>query len=276
MQEKQGQIRPDGLRPQSVMFSFLGIHLLGTERAVSTSAVIEVLSRVGISEEAGRATLTRMARRGLLERHRHGRQVHFTLTQRAVEVLEDGRRRVWETGAIDPAWDGSWTTVGFSLPEGRRSERHDLRVRLTWEGFGMLQNGMWVAPGARDLDPVLGPLAEDPGVVTLISRVTGQTDDHSLLERVFDLDAISQRYAAFARRWSAADTARALPDDLARQLVLHTEWLQVIRDSPRLPSALLPPQPAMTAAQDLFLGLAATLEPGAAKIASRLFDTNES
>ncbi len=265
--------RPEGLRPQSVMFSLLGIHVLGTPRLLSTGSVIEVLAGVGISAEATRATLARMARRGLLERHRRGRQTFVGLAPRAVEILEDGRRRMWETGAIDTDWDGSWTVVGFSLPEGRRSERHDLRVRLTWEGFGMLQNGMWVAPGSRELDAVLGSLAADPGVVTLTSRVSGRIDDRTLLERAFDLEVISRRYRAFARRWRDRSTSEALPDDLARQLVLHTEWLQVIRDSPRLPAELLPPGPAAVEAQDLFRALAAELEPSAAGIAGKLLDS---
>lgn len=268
-------MRPEGLRPQSVMFSLLGIHLLGTPRLLSTGSVIEVLAGLGISEEASRATLARMARRDLLERHRRGRQVYVGLTPRANAILEDGHRRIWETGAVDAEWDGTWTVVGFSLPEGRRSERHDLRVRLTWEGFGLLQNGMWVAPGARDLDAVLGPLADDSGVVTLNSRATGRTDDRTLLTRAFDLDGISERYAAFVRRWSDPGTARALPDDLTRQLVLHTEWLQVIRESPRLPSELLPSEPAAVEAQELFRSLAAALEPSAGAIARRVLDTSE-
>ena len=275
MQEPPETVRPEGLRPQSVMFSLFGIHVLGTPHLLPTGGVIEVLASVGISAEATRATLTRMARRGLLDRHRRGRQVFVGLTPRAAEVLEDGRRRIWETGAVDTDWDGTWTVVGFSLPEGRRAERHDLRVRLTWEGFGMLQNGMWVAPGAPNLDAVLGPLADDPGVITLASRVTGGTHDRELLERAFSLDAISRRYQAFVRRWRDDATARALPDDLARQLVLHTEWLQVIRESPRLPTALLPAQPAATEAQDLFRQLAAALEPSAAAIAGRLLDSIE-
>ena len=30
------------------------------------------------------------------------------------------------------------------------------------------------------------------------------------------------------------------PDDLARQLLLHTEWLQLVRQDPRLPAEHLP------------------------------------
>ena len=68
-----------------------------------------------------RSTLARMVKRDLLVRHRRGRKVYFGLTPRAAEVLEDGRRRMWETGAVNRDWDGTWTLVGFSLPDSRRS-----------------------------------------------------------------------------------------------------------------------------------------------------------
>jgi len=68
-------------------------------------------------------------------------------------------------------------------------------------------------------------------------------------------------------------TGQPLPDDLARQLVLHTDWLQVIRENPRLPTSLLRPQPSAVAAQDLFRGLAAALEPSALSIVRRLVGT---
>ena len=135
-------------RPQSLMLTFFGIHVLGRDLAVSSGSVIDALGRVGVTEEAVRSTLTRMVGRGLLERHRQGRKMYFALTPRAVSVLQDGHDRVWRRGAANLDWDGQWTLVGFSLPEAWRRERHDLRSRLTWGGFGPLQNGLWVAPGA--------------------------------------------------------------------------------------------------------------------------------
>ncbi|MGH1565447.1 PaaX family transcriptional regulator [Mumia sp. DW29H23] len=275
MTTTDGDALPDGLRPQSVMFSFLGIYVLGSGVLVSTGSVIDVMSRVGVSEEASRTTLARMARRGLLERHRRGRQAYVGLTPRAVDVLEDGRRRVWERGAVDVAWDGSWSLVGFSLPEERRAERNAFRARLVWEGFGMLQHGLWIAPGRRDLDVVLGPLAGDRQVTTMTSRSAGVTDDRELLERAFDLDGIARRYASFVRRWERDAVVPGLSDDLARQLVLHTDWLQVVRETPRLPAPLLPQQPVAGQAERLFRTLAAAYEASAAVVAAELLDVVE-
>ena len=48
---------------------------------------IEVLARVGISEHATRSTLSRMTRRGLLERKRQGRKIYFRMTERCVAIV---------------------------------------------------------------------------------------------------------------------------------------------------------------------------------------------
>ena len=66
----------------------------------------------------------------VVERRRQGRKTYFGLTPHAVQVLTDGRDRIWRTGAVNRDWDGRWTMVGFSLPEAWSRERHDLRSRL--------------------------------------------------------------------------------------------------------------------------------------------------
>lgn len=133
-------------RPQSLMLSFFGIHALGREVAVSAGSLIDVFGQAGITEEAVRSTLTRMVKRGLLERHRRGRKTYFGPTPRAGGVLQDGHDRIWRTGAVNRDWDGTWTLVGFSLPEAWRRERHDLRSRLVWNGAAALSSGGFVAP----------------------------------------------------------------------------------------------------------------------------------
>lgn len=96
------------------MLTFFGIHALGRDLALSASSLIEVFGQAGITEDAVRSTLTRMVKRGLLERHRRGRKTYFGPTARATRVLRDGHDRIWRTGAVNRDWDGTWTLVGFS------------------------------------------------------------------------------------------------------------------------------------------------------------------
>ncbi|MEW9528694.1 PaaX family transcriptional regulator C-terminal domain-containing protein [Microbispora sp. NPDC049125] len=259
-------------RPQSLMFSFLGVYVLGRGVAVYSGSIIDVFARLGVSEEAVRSTLARMAKRNLLLRHRRGRKVYFGLTPHAVNVLEDGRRRIWETGAVNRAWDGTWTLVGFSLPDSRRSTRHDLRSRLIWAGFGLLQSGLWIAPGTKDVIGVLDSLDLGDHVTVLTARAFKPTETADLVRKAFDIEQIARRYQAFLAQWDTPRPLPSAPDDLARQLLLHTDWLQLVRQDPYLPAEHLPRNWPAIRAEQVFRSLAGEYEPSAAEVAEGVLD----
>ena len=260
------------VRPQSAMLGFCGLYLRGRDVAVSLGSLVDVLARLGVGEEAVRSTVARMAERGLLSRHKQGRKVYVGLTARSADVLDAGHRRMWEQGAVLEEWDGTWTLVAFSLPDTRRSDRHDLRTRLQWAGFGPLQGGLWVAAGDRDVPAALAPLDLDGHVVAFSGHGQPPTDAGEVVRRAFDLDPIAEEYAAFGARWSGPAPAAALPDDLARQLLLHTEWLGALRHDPHLPLEHLPPDWPAVEAQQVFRRLARRWERPAAAVADELLE----
>jgi phenylacetic acid degradation operon negative regulatory protein len=260
-------------RARSLMLSFFGIHLLGRPFAVSSGSVIAVLGQVGVGEEAVRTTLNRMVKRALLERHRHGRKTYFGLTPHAVQVLTDGRDRVWRTGAVNRDWDGRWTMVGFSLPEAWRSERHDLRSRLIWAGFGPLQNGLWVAPAPVDVREAVAGLGLEAYLRVFRASVAEPTEVREVLEQAFDVPAIGARYRSFLERWDRTDPVPGFPGELAGQLLLHTDWLGLVRQDPHLPAEHLPADWPAARAESVFRGLARRWERPAAQSAAQLLDT---
>ncbi|MBB6345551.1 PaaX family transcriptional regulator [Nonomuraea muscovyensis] len=259
-------------RPQSLMFSFLGIYVLERDVAVYSGSVIDVFARLGVTEEAVRSTLTRMTKRGLLTRHRQGRKTYFGLTPHAADVLEDGRQRVWETGAVNRDWDGTWTLVAFSMPDSRRSTRHDLRSQLIWAGFGLLQNGLWIAPGVKDVTAIVTELGLDDHVTVLAARALKPTESADLVHAAFDTQQIAARYHAFLDRWDTAGPQAALSDDLARQLLLHTDWLHLVRQDPHLPAEHLPEDWPAIRAEHVFHTLAHAYEGPARDLAARILD----
>lgn len=252
------------------MLSFLGIYLLWRDTAVYSGSVIDVFDRVGVSEQAVRSTLTRMAGHGLLTRRRQGRRVYFGLTGRATEVLADGERRIWSTGAVNRHWDGTWTLVAFSMPDTRRSDRHDLRAQLIWAGFGLLQNGLWIAPGAKDVSDVVARLGLTDNVTVFTAHPA--TEPADLVRKVFNTDAISLRYKDFLSRWDTATPAPESRDDLARQLILHTDWLRLVRQDPHLPVEHLPADWPAIRAEQVFNHLAKGYLETAAAIAKDVLD----
>ncbi|QYC39917.1 Transcriptional repressor PaaX [Nonomuraea coxensis DSM 45129] len=263
------------MRPQSVMLTFLGDHVHGRGICVSSRSFIEAFAKVGISEEATRSTLTRMVRRGLLRRHRSGRRMYFGLTPTSAEVLRDGERRIWHSGVVNDAAEDRWTLIGFSLPESWQRQRHELRSRLVWSGFGPLQNGLWIAPGEVDATEVIDDLRADLGanVKVFAAEPRRPTDMQALVREAYDLEGLGRRYREFLRLWDRADPAPEAPDDLARSLTLLTGWLQIIRADPRLPLRHLPGDWPAEHAQRVCHALHERFRPEAAAVAGRLLDT---
>src|SRR5579884_2073072 len=178
---------PGWIRPQALMLTFCGCHLLGRDQAIFSGSFLEVLQRVGVGEHAARSTLARMARRGLLHGYRSGKRVYLGLTPRAMAVLEGGGRRCWQTGPVNREWDGQWTLLGFSLPETRRADRHLLRSRLRWAGFGMLQNGLWVAPEPVDARELFADLNVVDHINVFRGRSLDPTDTAQMVRDAWDL-----------------------------------------------------------------------------------------
>lgn len=263
------------LRPQSVVFTLLAEHLLDDrQRALFSGSFIEVLGRLGISEHATRSTLARMARRGLLERSRRGRKIYFRMTPRCAAILEDGRRRIWQTGAINREKPGAWTLLAFSLPEEWRRERYDLRARLTWAGFGPLQSGVWLAPAEVEIGPIVSELELGEYVRAFQVRPLPPADPASLIRAAFDLDALAERYRAFSAYWERHAHAAA-PDALVLTLRLSTQWLRIIRHDPRVPVQLLPENWPAIGAQRLFRALHGAQRARAEALARELLETIE-
>ena len=260
-------------RPQSLLLSFFGIHVLGRGIAVSSASIIDILGRVGVGEDAVRSTLTRMVGRDLLDRQRVGRKAYFGLTERSDAVLRDGQQRVWQAGVVNQDWDGTWTVVGFSLPDAWRSERHDLRSRLLWGGLGPLQSGMWATPGRVDVAALVAGLGLEAHLKVFQGCAVAPTEAGAMVATAFDIPAIARRHEAFLVRWGEA--AAVGDDQLAGQLLLHTDWLDLVRRDPHLPVEYLPADWPGVRAERVFRRLALRYEEPARLRAAEILDAVE-
>ncbi|MEU0838839.1 PaaX family transcriptional regulator C-terminal domain-containing protein [Streptomyces sp. NPDC005962] len=260
-------------RPQSLMLTFLGDWVLGRDVCVYSGSVIDLFGRAGVGEHATRSTLTRMVGRGLLRRQREGRRMYFGLTERSEAVLRDGECRIWQTGAVNRNWDGTWTLLGFSLPESWQRQRHDLRAQLTWSGFGPLFSGLWIAQGEVDVDPILVELGLAAHVKVFRAHADAGMDIGAMIEETWELPALAGRYEEFVRRWQPQEHTSAGDDaSLVARLRLSTEWLRIIRQDPRLPVRHLPEDWPAEQAEKTFRTVHERLTPGARTAARRLLD----
>ncbi|WP_233625112.1 PaaX family transcriptional regulator C-terminal domain-containing protein [Actinoplanes sp. ATCC 53533] len=255
-------------RPQTLLLMLLGDFVLDQGVCVFSGSVIDTLARLGVSSHATRSTLTRMVGRDLLRRQRHGRKMYFGLTPRSTAILHDGRTRIWETGAVNDRWDGTWTLLCFSLPESWQRQRHDLRSQLTWAGFGPLQGGLWIAPGQASAQEIVSGLGLAAHARVFRARADELTDIATMVGDAYDLAGVAARYEGFLDRW---DGQPPVSDPLAARLLMVAEWLGAIRRDPRLPVEHLPPGWPAVRAQKLFRELeAAGLEPARATAATLL------
>ncbi|MEU3089359.1 PaaX family transcriptional regulator [Streptomyces massasporeus] len=263
----------ESLRPQSLMLTFLGDQVLGRDVCVYSGSVIDVFARAGIGEQATRSTLSRMVGRDLLRRQREGRRMYFGLTERSEAVLRDGEQRIWQTGAVNRHWDGTWTLLGFSLPESWQRRRHDLRSQLTWSGFGPLFNGLWIAPGEVDVSALVAELGLSAHVKVFRAHADTGTDIGQMIEETWELSDLAGRYEGFVGRWQPWEGD--LPDAgdaLVLRLRLQTEWLRIVRRDPRLPVKHLPDDWPAEQAEKTFRAVYERLSPLAHEASERLLD----
>ncbi|MFF4501498.1 PaaX family transcriptional regulator C-terminal domain-containing protein [Streptomyces sp. NPDC001401] len=263
----------ESLRPQSLLLTFLGDQVLGRDVCVYSGSVIDVFERAGVGEQATRSTLTRMVKRGLLRRQREGRKMYFGLTEHSAAVLRDGEHRIWQTGAVNRNWDGTWTLLGFSLPESWQRQRHDLRSKLTWSGFGPLFSGLWIAPGEVDVAELVSELGLAAHVKVFRAHADAGMDIGAMIEETWELSELATSYEEFVRRWEAWESRLPDADEaLALRLRLQAEWLQVIRRDPRLPVKHLPDDWPAERAEKTFRAVHDRLTPLAREASERLLD----
>jgi phenylacetic acid degradation operon negative regulatory protein len=223
---------------RGLLFTLLGEFVLPGDGAAWTSAVIDVLGRLGVEEKAARQALMRTAADGWLASERVGRRTVWRLTPAAEALLVDGTERIYGfTGAAE-AWDGRWLLVLARTPETERASRHLLRTRMAWAGFGSPAPGVWVSPHADRLGPVESVLAE-AGVgdaQVFVAEHHGHGDLPALVRQAWDLDAIEAEYEEFVDRFAAAGT----DDPLGSTVELVHAWRRFPWIDPLLPAALLP------------------------------------
>ena len=267
----KGDGRGTAIRPQVFVLTFCGTHLLGRDEAFFTGSFVDVLRRVGVAEHAARSTLNRMVKRGLLERHRRGKKIYLSLTDRAADILEQGGARAWQT-PVNRDWSGRWTLLAFSLPEARRADRHLLRSRLLFARFGMLKNGLWIAAEDVDVPKLLDGLDVLDDVRAFHAEALSPTDAAQLINDAWDLDALRAGYDAFLDRWDCPSPAPEAEDDLARELYLAGEWLFLVREDPRLPLEHLPADWPAVRAEHVALRLRGTYRESARQIVDSVVD----
>ncbi|MDQ2797309.1 MAG: PaaX family transcriptional regulator [Actinomycetota bacterium] len=237
---------------RGLLFTVLGEFVLPGGRTAWTSAVIDVLARLGVEEKATRQALMRTAADGWLDAERVGRRTCWTLTPAAEKLLVEGAERIYGFSGSGSSWDGRWLLVLARAPESERPTRHLLRTRLTWAGLASPAPGVWISPRIDQQAEVEAVLAEagmldEAQVFVAEHRDTGASGGiASMVARAWDLPTIERRYDEFLERFRGATTRPPLTTTVE---LVHA-WRRFPWIDPSLPNRLLPtPWPGVAAAK---------------------------
>ncbi|MER7704004.1 PaaX family transcriptional regulator C-terminal domain-containing protein [Kitasatospora sp. NPDC097605] len=258
---------PTGLestpRPSSLIHTVYGEFVRRLGGWISIADLIALMAELDVDAPAVRSAISRLKKAGtLLQERRDG--TGYRLSPAMDPVFEEGDRRIFHS--LEPAAlaDG-WVVAVFSVPESERAQRHTLRSRLSWLGFGNAAPGVWLAPARLlpDARRLLTRLGLDAYVHLFLSaEYAGFTELRGAVAAWWDFPAIEAQYAAFTDAWRPAAAALrqrdADPDpaEAFRAYVpMLTQWRRLPYLDPGLPEPLLPADWNAVAARAVFTEL---------------------
>jgi phenylacetic acid degradation operon negative regulatory protein len=254
------------VRPRSLILTVLGAYIRRLDGWIPIAALIRLMDELGVDEQSVRSAVSRLKRRGIVVPERRAGVAGYTVSAEGLRLFEAGDARIYGRPRAARLEDG-WLVAVFSVPDTRRSDRHVLRSRLVWLGFGNLSPAVWIAPAhvaAETTDTLLG-LELDRYVHLFRAHYEAFGTVPELVRESWDLDALRTRYAQFhdavapvVRR--ARVTGRQAFADHVRVL---GAWRPLPFLDPGLPVEALPADWPGTGAWEIFHELVETLEPAA-------------
>lgn len=234
------------MQPRALIVTVYGLYARAYGGWLSVAALVKLLAELGVEEPAVRSSISRLKRRGLLAAERIDGVAGYGLTASSREVLDEGDRRIFDRTRA--RLDDGWLVAVFSVPESHRRQRHALRSRLSWLGFGTVAAGVWIAPA--DLETETREVLERQGLASYVDLFRADYlaygSVHEQVRAWWDLEGLQRLYdeflaeygpvlAAWRRRRARADSAAF--GDWVRAL---TAWRRLPYLDPGLPAELLP------------------------------------
>ncbi|MBT8227528.1 MAG: PaaX family transcriptional regulator [Dactylosporangium sp.] len=196
--------RQNGNSPQGLAVTLLTDYTLRARARLPSAAIVALLVESGVTPGGARTTISRLARRGVLDSSRQGRHTFYRLTQPTAIALAIGGEAIAAFATRAESWDGRWTLIAFSLPKGGDTQRRALRGRLRWLGYAPLYDGLWVSPHRLPREAVAALSEIAPGATTVFRARQVDLDMAVAREPLdaWELASTVHRYESFVQRWS--------------------------------------------------------------------------
>jgi phenylacetic acid degradation operon negative regulatory protein len=250
-----------GQKPRALIVTIYGLYAREAGGWMSVASIIRLLALCTVDQAAARSAIFRLKRRGLLDARRRDGVAGYALSDEGRQILNEGDRRIFARRRATPA-DG-WVLAVFSVPESRRDQRHVLRSRLAWLGFGTVSAGVWIAP-AHLYDEAREALQRD-GLDVYVELFHGAhlafADTATRVSQWWDLPRLHELNEDFLRRYEPMAKAYRRRTDLddgqafADYVTALTDWRRLPYLEPGLPIDTLPADWSGVRAADTFFEL---------------------
>lgn len=252
---------------QRLLITVLGDYEHLSQQSIPSAALVSMMEEFDISTDSTRTALSRLVKRGHLERFKTGRTTGYRLSAFGKQLTREARERIQSFG-LPHHWDGMWTIVAFSVAENRRQNRHVLRSQLRALGFAPFYDGLWIASDA-DSQSVSEQLRQVEDADIAVFRGSLVDQPRVSFAKLFDtwkLDDVRQGYDEFIETFTAL-RERVLQDAVppAESFVTRTRlmdaWRVFPRIDPDLPDSILPDDWPRERARSLFSDIYDALAP---------------
>ena len=198
-----------------------------------------------VNYDSIKRALYQLKKKGLIKTVGRGDKVTRQITKQGKKRLE----AIFPSYDEKRAWDGKLYLVTYDVPERQRDDRDLLRRYLRKIGCGRFQDSVWLTPYNPTV--VLRDFIEDKSlsgaiVVSCIGKDgdVGQEDVRDLVERIFQLEELNDRYAEYLEEFGGGG-------EFSKSQAIFG-FLAILGDDPQLPFELLPEKWVGDKAYDLF------------------------
>jgi phenylacetic acid degradation operon negative regulatory protein len=237
----------------SLLRTVIGLYLRDAGGWLPASALLRLLAALEVPSAVTRTALSRLKKKAVLEQEARDGVAGYRLTAAAESMLSRGDERIFAPQAMA---DGDpWCLVSFTVPEGEREKRHQLRRRLHWTGCGTVAPGLWIAPAFRraEIDEVLAELGLRAQATLFITDTPLPGGDlRDAAAQWWDLDVVAALHRGFladfeelaahaAESGQSGSSARPSgADALAAYVRCIDSWRVIPYLDPGLPENCLP------------------------------------
>ena len=197
---------------QGLAVTLVADYTASTRAWLPSAAIVALLGEFGVTSGAARTSISRLARRGVLEVSRRGRFERVPADRRRrgrpVQRRHRDRRRRGGTRTPGTARGRSWSSRYRRRQESTR--RRALRDHLRWSGYAPLYDGVWISPDPLPPQERAALAAAARGSVTVFrarhEELEAEVDRNPV--EAWDLPGIAKEYETFIDQWACT----AAPD----------------------------------------------------------------